>query len=151
MIRQTSVDSYSEVKQTCELSQSEKIKVIISEYEGISMSEILRAYRSRYGAIELSSVSARCNKLKKDGEIEERSTRPCTVSGKNVHILWIKGACTHDKFRAKNYVQLQNMEKGTVWHGKIIESCPDCGQDISKYRLVEIKNHQEYMRGLKYG
>ena len=62
-----------------------------------------------------------------------------------------KDECSHDFYRSKHYVQLQNMAKGTVWHGKIVSVCKDCGVNISKYRLVEIKTKDEYLRGLEYG
>lgn len=61
-----------------------------------------------------------------------------------------KNECRHDRYRNRHYVQLQNMKKDTVWHGKIIQKCEDCGVDISCYNLVQIKTKDEYLRGLEY-
>jgi len=150
MVKCTSKAAYLDLKDSgTEQTQADKILAIISSYEGISLSEILRAYRSQYGAIELSSVSGRCTLLKDNKLIEEKGTRPCTVTGKTINILWAKDRCTHEAYRNKHHIQLQNMDRGTVWYSAVIQTCKDCGADISQYRLVEIKNHREYLKGLK--
>lgn len=62
-----------------------------------------------------------------------------------------KGECRHDRYRSIHYNQLSKLSKKTVWHGKIIQRCEDCGADISPYRLVSVKTKDEYMDSLKYG
>lgn len=59
--------------------------------------------------------------------------------------------CIHSMYRNRKYVQLQNMKRNTVWHGMIAQTCGQYGEDISKYKLVEVKTKDEYLRGLKYG
>lgn len=149
MTRATSKESYKEIKASgAEARQEDKILAIISKYTGVSMQEIMRDYRASYGPIELSSVSARCNLLKENKLIEEIGKRPCTVSGKSVNILVKKAACQHDRYRTKEYQQVGKLTKNVAWHSKAIQTCEDCGEDISKYSLVRVKTGAEYIGGL---
>ncbi len=59
-----------------------------------------------------------------------------------------KHACNHDRYYTKQYAKLGELSKKVVWHGKIIHECEDCGEDLSSYRLVEVKDKDEYIRGL---
>ena len=83
MTRATSKASYLETKEKGqELTQAGKLLEMISLGGDWSMQELMEAYRAKWGNIELSSVSARCNKLKNDGEIIEGHPRKCAISGK---------------------------------------------------------------------
>ncbi len=91
MNRPTSKASYQETKESGqESTQVEKIYDIIALGLNISMQEIMKVYRGKWGNIELSSVSARCNKLKEDGLIFESSPRKCAITNKTINPLTAK-------------------------------------------------------------
>jgi len=149
MNRATSKASFLSTKECgSEVNQSGRILAIIHDIHNASLQEIMREYRARHGNIELSSVSARVNKMKKSEEIVECAPRKCSISLRTINPLKIKGACNHNMYRNIHYSQLNSIPKKAVWHGKIVQSCQECGRNISKYALVEIKTQSEYLQGL---
>lgn len=152
MTRTTSKASYFDLKESgAEMSQSDKILDICNGSDPLSLQEIMNAYRARYGNIELSSVSARVNKLKEEGKLTEHSPRKCSVTGKTINPV-SANKCTHDRYRAKNYMMSENamkaMKKGDiVWRGMIIKNCQDCGVDISHAKRVQVKTFEQWNGG----
>lgn len=90
MTRATSKASLLEERETGRvLSQEDKILEIISIGGDWSLKEIKAAYTAKWGDIETSSVSARCNSLKDpdNPKIFEVTTRKCSISGKVINAL----------------------------------------------------------------
>jgi len=149
MNRCTSKASYIELKESgAELTQAAKILGIIRTGYSMSLQEIMQRYREIYGNIELSSVSARCKKLKDDKQVIEDSPRKCNITEKTVNPLKIPNTCNHDRYRNKHYQQKGSIHRDIVWRGQIVDKCEDCGEDISKYRLMPVKTANEYIKGL---
>ena len=148
MNRATSKASYRETKESgSELSQADKILGIIQLGGDFSLQEIMKIYRGNWGNIELSSVSARCNKLKEEEKIFETSPRKCAITDKTVNPLTAK-KCTHDRYRSKDYMMYSNaakaFEKGDIQIiGTPVIKCEDCGEDISHANRVKIRNMRE--------
>ena len=147
MTRATSKASYREVKEDgSESSQADKILEIISIGGDWSLQEIMEAYRAKWGNIELSSVSARVNKLKDpdNPSIKEAAPRKCAVSGKTINPLTVN-KCTHEKYKTKDYMMYSNavkaFEAGDIKIiGTQVINCEDCGADISHAKRVKVKS-----------
>ena len=91
MSRATSKASLLEERERGNISTQEgKILEIISLGGSLSLQEIMQIYRGKHGNIELSSVSARCNKLKAGGLILEGNPRPCSITHKTINPLTIE-------------------------------------------------------------
>lgn len=153
MVKCTSKASYLEVKESgAELSQSGKILAIIHDLKSSSLQEIMAEYRSRHGNIELSSVSARVNKLKDpdNPKVREGTPRKCTISAKTINPIEIIGQCRHLSLKTDSF-EYEGKRKlsSTVWRGKRIDACPECGKDISQWNVVPVRTMNEYMRKLK--
>ena len=148
MNRATSKASYRETKETNEQSQLEKIyDVCVLKDEGWSLQEIMTVYRTMNGNIELSSVSARVNKLKEEGRLIELKPRKCTITKKTINPVSPK-KCSHDRYRSKHYMMYSNavkaFEKGDIQIiGTPVINCEDCGEDISHANRVKIRNMRE--------
>jgi len=155
MNRSTSKASYREEKENCNVMKQEDIILeIISNGGDWSLQEIMEIYRSDWGKIELSSVSARCNKLKEQEKIIEASPRKCTITDKTINPLIAK-KCTHDKYRSNDYMMYSNAvkahDKGEIKIiGTLVINCEDCGADISHAKRVRIKNLEERKPTKKY-
>ena len=145
--RATSKASYRETKETNELSQADKILEIISLGGNLSMQEIMTIYRGKHGNIELSSVSARCNKLKEEGKVKEDSPRPCSISGKTINPL-TTNTCNHDRYRKADYMCHPKALKDPdiAWIGMVVQNCQDCGADISYAKRAPVLSASEYLR-----
>lgn len=101
MTRATSKASFLEEKEKGNtLSQEDRILEIISLGGDISLQEIMAIYRGKHGNIELSSVSARCNKLKADDKVFEGSPRKCAISGKTINPLYAERQRTMGEWNA---------------------------------------------------
>ena len=85
-VQQTSLESYSEHKKSGDADAQSLIvlSVIPSRFQGITDREIQKAT-----GISISSVTARRNKLVKDGLVRERGRRKCHVTGTNV-LEWVR-------------------------------------------------------------
>ena len=148
MTRATSKASYRTTRESGqELSQSDKILGIIQLGDDLSLQEIMKIYRGNWGNIELSSVSARCNKLKEEEKIFEASPRKCAITGKTVNPLTAK-KCTHEKYKTKDYMMYSNavkaFDKGEIKIiGTVVDVCKDCGADISHAKRVKVKSTKE--------
>ena len=148
MTKATSKASYREEKENGNvMSQENKILEIISIGGDWSLQEIMAAYRAKWGNIELSSVSARCNKLKEEEKIFEASPRKCSITDKTVNPLTAK-KCTHDRYKTKDYMMHSNavkaFEMGDIKIiGTPVINCEDCGADISHAKRVKIKSLKE--------
>jgi len=91
MTRATSKASLlSEKEKGNTTSQEGKILEIIALGGNLSLQEIMQIYRGKWKNIELSSVSARCNKLKADGKIFEGRPRKCSLTDKTINPLTIE-------------------------------------------------------------
>ena len=154
MVKTTSKASYRETKESGqELSQSDKILGIIQLDGDLSLQEIMKIYRGNWGNIELSSVSARCNKLKEEGKIFEAPPRKCSITDKTVNPLTAK-KCTHEKYKTKDYMMYSNavkaFEAGDIKIiGTPVTSCEDCGADISHAKRVKVKSTKEEKRSVR--
>ena len=150
-MKATSKASYREIKESgTEMSQSDKILEIINIGGTLSMQELMAIYRGKYGNIELSSISARCNQLKADGKIIEASPRKCSISDKTINPL-TANKCEHKRYKTVNYMQYERAIKDlNICHiGMIEQTCKDCNADISFARRVRVMKADEYMRGIK--
>jgi hypothetical protein len=130
-------------------TQEEKILEIISLGGNLSLQEIMSIYRGKHGNIELSSVSARCNKLKADGKIKEDKPRHCSISDKTINPL-TANTCTHEKYKGDGYMMADNAMKALkrneiVWVGMVIQEC-ECGADISHAKRVPIRTYEQWKR-----
>ena len=154
MIKCTSKASYREIKEDgSEFSQSDKILGIIQLGGDLSLQEIMKIYRGNWGNIELSSVSARCNNLKKENKIFEALPRKCSITDKTVNPLTAK-KCTHDRYKANNYMMYSNavkaFEMGDIKIiGTPVINCEDCGADISHAKRVKVKSTKEEIQPTK--
>ena len=154
MNRATSKASYREIKESGEeLTQLEKILGIIQLGGDLSLQEVMKIYRGNWGNIELSSVSARCNKLKEEGKIFEASPRKCAITDKTINPL-TANKCTHERYKTENYMLASNalkaMSRGDIVRiGKVVQSCEDCGMDISHAKRVRVETFEEYQGSLK--
>ena len=130
------------------MSQSDKILDIVSLGGNLSLQEIMAIYRGKWGNIELSSVSARVNKLKEEGQLKEDNPRKCSITDRVVNPVTLN-KCNHDKYRGKNWMSHPAaMKDPNICHiGMIVQECEDCGMDISKYKRVPVKTADEYMAG----
>ena len=81
-------------------TQEDKIFDIINLGGNLSLQEIMQIYRGKHGNIELSSVSARCNKLKADGKVFEGNPRPCAITEKTINPLYTKRERTMGEWNA---------------------------------------------------
>lgn len=150
MTRSTSQASYKEAKESgSEMSQADKILEIISIGGDWSLQEIMAAYRAKWGNIELSSVSARCNKLKEEGKIIEASPRKCAITDKTINPL-TANLCTHDRYRSKDYMCWPTAikDENIAWVGTTVTHCKDCGSDISEFKRAPVLTAAEYIRKL---
>lgn len=151
MTRSTSKASYLETRESGqESTQSDKILEIISLGGNLSLQEIMQIYRGKHGNIELSSVSARCNKLKAGGKIIEAEPRKCSLTDKTVNPL-TANKCTHEFYKTANFMQLEKARKdpNIAWTGKIVQKCKDCDMDIAFARRVQVKTAEQYLRSMK--
>lgn len=112
----------------------------------LSMQELMKIYRGKWGNIELSSVSARCNKLKEDGKIIEAKPRRCAITDKTINPL-TANKCTHEYYKTADFMQVERARKdpNICWTGMIEKTCKDCGQDIEFARRVRVKTVDQYM------
>ena len=155
MGRATSKASYIEERETGRvMSQEDKILDIIAIGGDWSLKEIKAAYTAKWGEIETSSVSARCNSLKDpdNPKIFEVRTRKCSISDKVINALSaIK--CSHDKYRGAGWMCHPKALKDTniAWVGMIVEKCEDCGMDIEFARRAPVLTADEYLRSLNNG
>jgi len=147
MNRSTSKASYREEKENGNvMSQEDKILSICKESK-LSLQEIMKLYRQLYGSIELSSVSARVNKLKEDKKLTEVEPRKCTITKKTINpVTALK--CTHNKYRSSDYMMYSNavkaFEKGEIKIvGTPVIKCEDCGADISHAQRVKVKSTKQ--------
>ena len=131
------------------MSQEDKILEIISIGGDWSLQEIMAAYRAKWGNIELSSVSARCNKLKEEGKIIEASPRKCAITDKTINPL-TANLCTHDRYRSKDYMCWPTAikDENIAWVGMAVKHCKDCGADISEFRRALVLTADEYLKKL---
>ncbi len=90
-IKLTSIAAYRDLKDSGkEGTQVARIINIVAKRANMSLQEIMRQYRNRFENIELSSVSARVNKLKYDEIlICEVYPRKCTITGRTVNPIRI--------------------------------------------------------------
>lgn len=121
------------------MSQEDKILGIISIGGDWSLKEIKAAYIAKWGDIETSSVSARCNTLKGDeyrnipAKIFEVGTRKCSISGKVINCLaverqkglgeyqaWVEGGKTKDEQLARYNSAPNHMKKQIASHMKTV-------------------------------
>lgn len=138
MTKCTSKASYNETKESGqESTQSEKILDIISIGGSWSMQEVMAAYRAEWGSIELSSVSARINKLKADSKVIEGKTRKCSISGKIINSLSIERQRTMGEFNA--YVE----------RGKSKEERNLRLNAVPSHMKAQVRNHVETVFKLK--
>jgi len=135
MNRPTSKSAYLDIKESgAEMSQESKILEIISIGGSWSLQEILAAYRAKYGKIELSSVSARCNKLKADGKIFEGSPRKCGITDKTINPLmaerqkglgewnsWVEGGKDKAEQLARYHQAPEHMRPQIASHMKTVQ------------------------------
>ena len=128
-------------------TQEDKIFDIINLGGNLSLQEIMQIYRGKHGNIELSSVSARCNKLKADGKVFEDKPRKCAVTDKAINPL-TANTCTHDRYRKPDYMCAPTALKNSniAWVGMIVQKCESCGADISHAKRAQVKTAEEYMR-----
>lgn len=78
-VKETSKIAYKEViKSGKALSQKERILNSMTDYVTYSLRELKR----KIGDIEMSSICARVNSLKKEGKVVELSPRQCNISGR---------------------------------------------------------------------
>jgi len=134
MNRATSKAAYREEKENGHVStQEEKILEIISLGGNLSLQEIMQIYRGKWSNIELSSVSARCNKLKADDRIFEGNPRKCSVTGKTINPLsierqkglgeyqaWVEGGKTKKEQLARYAKAPEHMKKQISSHMKTV-------------------------------
>ena len=148
MARATSKASYREEKENGNVMKQEDIILeIISNGGDWSLQEIMEIYRNDWGKIELSSISARVNKLKTDEKIIEASPRKCSITDKTINPLTVK-KCTHDKYRSDDYMMYSNAAKAhdrgeLKIIGIIVNKCEVCGTDISYAQRVKVKRPEE--------
>ena len=150
MTKCTSKASYIEIRESgTEMSQADKILDIISIGGDWSLQEAMAAYRAKWGNIELSSVSARANKLKENGKIIEGNPRKCAVTDKTINPLKLN-KCTHDRYRTKDYMCHPKAlkDENIAWIDKIVTHCEDCGADISHAKRAAVLTADEYIRRL---
>jgi len=136
MTRPTSKASFLEEKEKGHVStQEEKILEIISLGGNLSLQEIMQIYRGKWSNIELSSVSARCNKLKADDKIFEGNPRKCSVTGKTINPLyaerqkglgeyqaWVEGGKTKKEQLARYEKAPNHMKERIASHMKTIQA-----------------------------
>ncbi len=80
-IRVTSIAAYRDLVDSGKAdNQSARIIKLVANRKNRSMQEIMRDYRANYGNIELSTVSARVNELKKSGVFAEDNCRKCSIT-----------------------------------------------------------------------
>ena len=98
-IKLTSIAAYRELKDNGkEYTQAARIINIVAKRANMSLQEIMRQYRARFGNIELSSVSARVNKLKYDEIlICEMMPRKCVATGRFIHAVRINEAVKNER------------------------------------------------------
>ena len=153
MTKATSKASYREEKENGNvMSQENKILEIISIGGDWSLQEIMAAYRAKWGNIELSSVSARCNKLKEENKIIEIDPRKFSITEKTINPLTVN-KCTHERYKTKHYMMSSNALKAMkkneiVTMGMIVKNCEDCGMDISHAKRVKVETFEEFQGAL---
>ena len=61
--------------------------------------------------------------------------------------------CTHEKYRADNYMMadralaaIRSNQSDVCYMGQIVTHCDECGEDISRGQRVEIKTVNEYIK-----
>ncbi len=59
-------------------------------------------------------------------------------------------ACTHQYFKQGKHLTADNALKamglGVIcWMSQVVKECPDCGMDIEKHSIVEVKTPRQYM------
>lgn len=151
MVKCTSKASYREEKENGNVvRQADKILLLCRE-ASLSLQEIMKLYRKLYGNIELSSVSARVNKLKEEGKLTEADPRKCTITNKIINpVTAIK--CKHERYKQGNHLTYENAlkamrardGKGIYWMGMIVKGCEDCGMDLSEHKVVPVKYIRDY-------
>lgn len=55
--------------------------------------------------------------------------------------------CQHNRYRSARYMQIGKAMKNPeiCWVGMRIKECADCGEDLSKYRIVPVMTAQDYI------
>lgn len=150
MTRATSKASHLTLRENgTESTQAEKILAIIELGGTLSMQELMKIYRGKHGNIELSSISARCNKLKEEGKIIEAPPRKCAITEKTINPL-TANTCKHDRYREKDYMchPVALKSDNIAWIGKVVEKCKECGADISHAKRAPVLTAAEYMERL---
>ena len=136
MTRCTSISSHRETRESGqESTQAEKILEIISLGGNLSLQEIMGIYRYKWSNIELSSVSARVNKLKAEGLVFEAGTRKCSISDKIINSLsaakekglgeyqaWVEAGKTKDEQLARYEKAPKHMQKNIASHMKTVQA-----------------------------
>ncbi len=90
-VRVTSIAAYRDLVDSGKAdSQKARIIKLVANRKNRSMQEIMRDYRANYGNIELSTVSARVNELKKSGVFAEDNCRKCSITRISIHAVRIK-------------------------------------------------------------
>jgi len=78
-VKETSIIAYREINKTGKpLSQKERILNSMADLANYSLRELKR----KVGGIEMPSICARVNSLKKEGKVLETKRRKCSISGK---------------------------------------------------------------------
>lgn len=147
-VKATSKAAFLEERETGRvMSQEDRILEIISIGGDWSMQEVLAAYRAKWGKIELSSVSARINKLKADLKVIEGPPRKCEITKKTINSL-TANKCTHEKYKGDGFMMADNAMKAMkrneiAWVGMVIAEC-ECGADISHAKRVPVMTYKQW-------
>jgi len=61
--------------------------------------------------------------------------------------------CKHDFYKQGSHLTADNALKSikagiNCWMSKVISNCQDCGADLSKHKVVEVKTADKYLREL---
>ena len=146
MTRPTSQASYREEKENGNVVRQEDKILLLCNESALSLQEIMKLYRKLHGNIELSSVSARVNKLKADNKLIEVDPRKCTITNKTINpVTAVK--CKHERYKQGNHLTYKNAMKAMrlrdgkaiYWMGMIVKNCEDCGLDLSEHKVVPVK------------
>ena len=62
-------------------------------------------------------------------------------------------ACKHKRYKNGGYLTASNalkaMKVGRIaWMGITIKNCEDCGADLSKHKVVQVKTADQYLGGI---
>lgn len=59
--------------------------------------------------------------------------------------------CNHDRYRTSEYMQYgaAMRDADICWIGMRIQTCHDCGEDLSQYRIVPVKTVPQYLKSIE--